>query len=270
MPSWNEKNKSSAPKSFMVNKASVQVFPSKLAASQAAASKAADILSAVILGKGLARVIVGTGLSQADMIDALIRIEKLDWNQLEIFHMDEYIGMHESHPASFRNWLRTHLVDLVHPKRVHYLNADTADLAKESNRYGELLRSSPIDLCFLGFGENGHIAFNDPHVADFKDPLVVKRVQLDEKCRQQQVGEGSFENLNAIPEEALTITCPLLLSANHVISCVPERRKAEAVRDALEGPLSESCPASLVRTHPKAFIFLDRDSASLLSWDKER
>lgn len=270
MPSCNEKNRSTPLNALTVGKASVQVFPSKLAASWAAAGKAADILSAVISEKGVARMIVGTGLSQADMIDALVRNEKLDWNHVEVFHMDEYVGIQESHPASFRRWLRSHLVDVVHPKQAFYLNADEPDLAKECQRYEELLSAAPIDLCFLGFGENGHIAFNDPHAADFKDPLLVKRVRLDEKCRRQQVGEGCFENINAVPQEALSLTCPVLLSANDVISCVPERRKAEAVRDALEGPISASCPASIVRTHPQASIFLDRDSASLLSCREER
>jgi len=266
----NEKNRSTPLNALTVGKASVQVFHSKIEASHAAASKAAAILSAVISEKGVARMIVGTGLSQADLIDALVRNEKLDWNRVEVFHMDEYVGLPESHPASFRRWLRTHHVDVVRPKQAYYLNADESDLAKECQRYGELLSAAPIDLCFLGFGENGHIAFNDPHAADFKDPLVVKRVRLDEKCRRQQVGEGNFESIGAVPQEALSITCPVLLSAHYVISCVPDHRKAEAVRDALEGPLSESCPASIVRTHPQAFIFLDRDSASLLSWREDR
>jgi glucosamine-6-phosphate deaminase len=128
-----------------------------------------------------------------------------------------------------------------------------------------LLTSGTIDLCFLGFGENGHIAFNDPHVADFDDPLVVKRVILDQKCRAQQVGEGHFPNLEAVPEEAITLTCPTLMSARNLICCVPEERKAEALRNALEGPLSETCPASLVVTHPRAKIYLDPESAALLS-----
>lgn len=270
MPTWNRKTWSSRPNAFTVGKASVQVFASKLEASQAAAIKASAILGARISEIGLVRMIVGTGLSQADMIDALVRNEKLEWDHVEVFHMDEYVGIHESHPASFRRWLRTQLVDLVHPKQVHYLNADATDLEKECHHYGELLSAAPIDLCFLGFGENGHIAFNDPHDADFKDPLVVKRVRLDEKCRRQQVGEGSFESIDAVPQEALSITCPILLNSNYIISCVPELRKAEAVRDALEGPLSESCPASIVRTHPQAFIFLDHDSASFLSWREDR
>ena len=265
MSSSNNHNVSDVPHAFTVGKASVQIFPSQFAASQAAASKAAAILSAGISESGLVRIIVGTGLSQADMIDILARSTGLDWSRVEVFHMDEYVGLSRSHPASFRGWLESRLVELVHPKQVNYLNADAPDLTRECRRYGELLCAAPIDLCFLGFGENGHIAFNDPHVADFSDPLIVKRVTLDEKCRRQQVGEKNFDTLNLVPQEALTITCPVLLSAKYLICCVPERRKAEAVRDALEGPLSQSCPASIVRTHPQAFIFLDRNSASLLS-----
>lgn len=179
--------------------------------------------------------------------------------------MDEYVGISASHSASFRRWVKTHLADKVSPYQVHYLNGDSQDLEEECGRYESALRSNPIDVCFLGFGENGHIAFNDPHTADFNDPLVVKRATLDKKCRLQQVREGHFPDLDAVPKEALTITCPFLMSAKYLICCVPELRKGEAVRDALEGLLSPSCPASLVRKHPQAFVFLDSDSASLLA-----
>jgi glucosamine-6-phosphate deaminase len=270
MPQGTKNNISPLPYAFSVDKAWIQVFPSKLAASQAAANKAAAILRAGILEHGCVRVIVGTGSSQADLINALAHDEEVDWSRVEVFHMDEYVGLSEDHPASFRRWLRTHLTDLVHPKVTHYLNADTPDLAAEARRYGELLCSAPIDLCFLGFGENGHIAFNDPHVADFNDPLIIKRVDLDERCRRQQVGEGAFADIKAVPRDALSITCPVLLSAKYLVCCVPELRKAEAVQNALKGPLAESCPASIVRTHPHVFIFLDRDSASRLPQQEER
>ena len=132
-------------------------------------------------------------------------------------------------------------------------------------RYARDLTAAPIDLCFIGFGENGHIAFNDPHVADFNDPKPIKRVEMDEKCRMQQVGEGHFKSLADAPKEAVTLTCPTLMSARHIIACVPERRKAQAARDALEGPLSTKCPASVVLRHPDATIYLDSESASLLT-----
>ena len=249
---------------FQVDKATVQVYPSKSSGGRAAASQAASILRDAIARRGQARIIVASGTSQEDVISAFVQIPDLEWRLIEVFHMDEYIGMPETHPASFRRWVKTHLVDLVHPARVHYLAGEAANLGEECQRYGNLLRAAPIDLCFLGFGENGHIAFNDPHVADFNDHLVVKRVDLDERCRRQQVGEGHFPDLAAVPREALTLTCPVLMSAEHLICCVPELRKAEAVRNALLGPKSPACPASLVRTHPQASIFLDVESASLL------
>lgn len=250
---------------FRVDNVQVEIYPSKLAASLAAAAKAATILTPKdhVPDRRL-RIVVGTGNSQEDLVKALAQTSSIDWSRVEVFHMDEYVGMSATHPASFRRWLRTRLADPVRPYKVHYLNGDVPNLEEECRRYGDLLRSEPIDVCFLGFGENGHIAFNDPHSADFNDPLVVKRVTLDEKCRLQQVGEGHFPNLETVPQEALTVTCPFLTSARCLICCVPERRKAEAVRDALEGPIDHSCPASLVRKHPQAFVFLDNESASLL------
>ena len=164
---------------FQIDKARAEIYPSKLEASCAAAHEAAAILRWATSTRGRARVIVGTGGSQDDLIRALIQIPGLDWGAMEIFHMDEYVGMPVTHPASFRRWLKTHLVDFVHPGQVQYLAGDAPDVDQECQRYGNLLRSAPIDLCFIGFGENGHIAFNDPHVADFDDPLAVKRVDLD-------------------------------------------------------------------------------------------
>ena len=152
--------------------------------------------------------------------------------------------------------IRERLADRVHPGFVGYLDGDAPNTEQECARYARLLASAPIDLCMVGFGENGHIAFNDPAVADFRDPLFVKRVCLDERCRMQQVGEGHFPNLESVPAEALTITCPAIMRSRHLVCCVPDRRKAESVLLALEGPVSEDCPASIVRTHPQAHIFL--------------
>jgi glucosamine-6-phosphate deaminase len=252
-------------RAFQVDKAQIKIYPSKYDASQAAATEAAAILRRATAARGRARVIVGTGVSQDDLIRALVQIPGLDWAAIEIFHMDEYVGMPVTHPASFRRWLNTRLVDLVHPGQVQYLAGDAGDVDQECQRYGDSLRSAPIDLCLIGFGENGHIAFNDPHVADFNDPLAVKRVDLDEQCRRQQLGEGQFPTLEAVPREAITLTCPVLMSAEYLIGCVPERRKAEAVRNALEGPITTRCPASRVRMHPRAALFFDVESASLLS-----
>ena len=244
--------------------ASIQVFETKTGLGSAAAASAGAILRAAIAARGAARIIVGTGPSQNETIAALAAEPDVDWSRVEVFHMDEYVGMADSHPASFRRWLREHLADLVHPGAVHYMRGDAPDPEAECLRYGALLRASPIDITFIGFGENGHIAFNDPGVADFADPAAVKRVTLDRRCRLQQVGEGHFPDLESSPAEAITVTCPVLVSAAHLVCSVPDRRKAEAVRDALEGPLSPACPASLVMTHPDCEIFLDTQSASLL------
>jgi glucosamine-6-phosphate deaminase len=257
----------SALQHFYVDKTRVEIYPSMLDASVAAATKAASIFSNSehAVRESRFRIVVATGPALEDLIKALVQTPSINWDRVDVFHMDEYVGMPASHPASFRRWLKTHLVDIVHPAQVHYLEGDAPDLERECQRYENLLRSAPIDICLLGFGENGHIAFNDPPNADFQDPLVVKKVDLDEKCRLQQVGEGHFASLQASPREALTLTCPFLMSARHLICCVPERRKAEAVRNAIEGPISPSCPASLVRVHSQANIYLDVESASQLS-----
>jgi glucosamine-6-phosphate deaminase len=252
---------------FRVDSAAVEIYPTKLEASVAAAAAGAAVLRQSIAERGAARVIVATGNSQQDMIASLAQLSEIDWTRVDVLHMDEYIGLPATHPASFRLWIKTRLVDKVHPRHVDYLNGDAADLEAERQRYEALIRSAPADLCFPGFGENGHIAFNDPHVADFNDPLAVKIVEMDAACRQQQVGEGHFPNLAAVPRQALTLTCPALMSARNWVCCVPEGRKAEAVRNALRGPISTACPASLARTHPHCTIFLDSESALLLSAD---
>jgi glucosamine-6-phosphate deaminase len=232
---------------------------------RAAGARAGAILRQALAARGRARIIVGTGPSQNETIAALTAQPDVDWGRVEVFHMDEYVGMADTHPASFRRWLRERVVDIVHPAAANYMLGDAADADAECRRYAALLAEAPIDITFIGFGENGHIAFNDPGVARFDDPVAVKRVAIDERCRLQQVGEGHFENLAAVPPEALTVTCPVLVGAAHLICTVPDRRKAEAVRNAVEGPLSEACPASLVMTHPDCALFLDRESASLLS-----
>jgi glucosamine-6-phosphate deaminase len=178
--------------------------------------------------------------------------------------MDEYIGMSADHPASFRRWVRERIVDRVKPAAAHFLDGEAADINVECRRYAELLMEDVIDVAFVGIGENGHIAFNDPHTADFFDPNVVKPVTLDEACRRQQVGEGHFENLESTPRRALSLTCPALMRSEHLVCCVPDLRKAAAVKSALEGPVTPACPGSLIRAHASAFLYLDEASASLL------
>jgi glucosamine-6-phosphate deaminase len=231
----------------------------------AAARQAGSLLERRIREAGCARIVVSAANSQLETIGALTRLAEIDWRFVEVFHVDEYVGLPASHPASFRLWVKNRLADLVQPGKVHYLAGDAADPDQECRRYGKLLAAGPIDVAFLGFGENGHIGFNDPHEADFADPLPVRRVTLDEKCRLQQVGEGHFPDLAAVPTEALTLTCPTLVSARDIICSVPDQRKAEAVKTALEGPVAPSCPGSIIRTHPRAYLYLDTSSASLLT-----
>jgi glucosamine-6-phosphate deaminase len=246
-------------------RARVQIYPSQEALGAAAAQQAAGLIQDAIAQFGRARIIVATGNSQLALIGALVRLQDVEWNSVDIFHMDEYVGISRDHPASFRKWVRTGVEEMVRPGSMEYLEGDAPDLDAEMARYARLLSAGPIDLAFVGIGENGHIAFNDPAVADFEDPLMVKCVVLDPDCRQQQVGEGHFENIDAVPREALTLTCPALFRARSWICSVPEARKAAAVRNALEGPVASACPGSLVRTHPNAAVYLDTDSSSLLA-----
>jgi glucosamine-6-phosphate deaminase len=261
---FSEETPQSPLREFKRDGAKVFIYPSKTETSRAAAGDAASLLQGAIARQGRARLIIATGNSQEEMIAALTNALAIDWCKVEVFHMDEYAGIPATHPASFRLWVKNRFVDVVHPGQVHYLAGDPHDLFEECRRYGELLVSAPVDLCLLGIGENGHIAFNDPHVADFRDSLPVKLVDLDEQCRKQQVGEGHFPDFESVPREALTLTIPMLMSARNLVCCAPERRKMAAVRKALEGPLSHSCPASILRTHPHTSIFLDAESASLL------
>jgi len=251
-------------RSFVAGGISAAVFRSNAGMSEAAAETAAECIREAITRNGSARVVVATGNSQIAMMELLVRKSGIDWNAVDAFHLDEYVGLPDTHPASFRLWLRTRFADVVKPRSMQYLNGDAADLEAEILRYTNLLRARPIDVALIGFGENGHIAFNDPAVADFNDLATVKRVVLDDACRRQQVGEGHFPNIAAVPVEALTVTCPALMSARTLVCTVPDGRKAQAVKGAIEGEISTACPASIVRTHPKAFLFLDQESASQL------
>lgn len=248
---------------FQSGKAQVQIYASKASAGNAAAEQAAEIIRGAIAKKGRARVVGATGNSQIPLVEALVK-QPLDWNAVELFHMDEYVGIKPEHPSSFRYWIRTRIDNKVHPLRTHYLDGDAHDLGAEMRRYADLLNAAPLDVAFVGFGENGHIAFNDPSVANFKDPETVKKIALDDACRRQQAGEGHFKGVESVPPEALTITCTGLFRAEAWVCNVPDLRKAAAVKSALEGRISEKCPASMVRLHANSYVFLDPESASAL------
>lgn len=243
----------------------VSILPTEQALGRAAALEAAALIRRAIALRNEARIMIGTGNSQLAVITCLTADPSVDWSRITVFHLDEYVGISPTHPASFRLWLKSRVADKVAPRAVHYLAGDAADLGRELDRYATLLHQAPIDVAFVGFGENGHIAFNDPLVADFSDPAVVKIVTLEPACRRQQVGEGHFPTLDAVPERAISVTCSELLRARSWISCVPESRKAAAVRSALEGPITTACPASIVRTHPHARVFLDHESSRALA-----
>jgi glucosamine-6-phosphate deaminase len=251
-------------KSFNCGKAQVSICPSRTALGLHAAGRAAEIIQAAVTQRGRARVIFATGNSQLDFIAALVEQKDIAWPRVELFHMDEYIGLPAQHPASFRLWLKTRVEDKIPLAEANYIRGDAPDVEAEVGRYSALLAAAPIDCAFVGFGENGHIAFNDPPSADFDDPVMMKVVELDPTCRRQQVGEGHFRDIDSVPRTAITITCSGLCASDAWICCVPERRKAVAVRDALTGPVTTSCPASVVRRKSSAWVFLDEDSASLL------
>jgi glucosamine-6-phosphate deaminase len=249
---------------FRAGQAVVEIHPSTESLGTAAAVQAAHLINRSIARRGKARIIAATGNSQIPLVEALVK-QDIDWNAVEVFHMDEYVSLSADHPASFRRWIRERIENIVHPAQMYYLQGDASDLDAEIERYTVLLRAAPIDVAFVGFGENGHIAFNDPHEADFDDPATVRIASLDEACRLQQVGEGHFDGLASVPHRALTITCSGLFMAENWVSSVPDARKARAVRCALEGPVSTACPGSLAQRHPNTFVYLDTFSAGLLS-----
>jgi len=245
--------------------ANVSIFPTTAAMARAAADTAAGILSDAVAERGIAHAMFATGNSQFAFIDALVNhTDGVPWAEMVIFHMDEYVGLGADHPASFRRWIHQRIEEPAHPRAAHYLDG-LAPPADECRRYAGLLEEYPLDLCCLGIGENGHLAFNDPPVADFADEHRVKVVELDEGCRRQQVDEGHFPTDDDVPRLAMTVTIPALLAATRVLAIVPERRKAAAVQAALEGPVGTSCPASILQRTPHASVFLDADSAELLA-----
>ncbi|MEY2421901.1 MAG: glucosamine-6-phosphate deaminase [Acidimicrobiaceae bacterium] len=249
---------------FRVDELDVRVFATEKQLGEAAAADAATAMQAAVEKRGRANVMLATGNSQFAFLDALTARSDVPWDRVTGFHMDEYVGMDDTHPASFARYMRERIVDVVHPSAFHYVDG-TNDATSECARYATLLREHPLDLCCLGVGENGHLAFNDPPFADFEDAHDVKEVELDEASRRQQVGEGHFRGLDDVPRTAITVTIPALLRAARVLAIVPEARKANAVRRALEEPIATSCPASVLRRTPQATLYLDRDSASNIS-----
>lgn len=230
---------------------------------RATARRFAEAVTAVIAEKGQAAVIIATGNSQLPFAKALRDETGIDWDKIVVFHMDEYLGMAATHSASFRKWLTDNIVKPFSPKAFYGIQADTEPIEDELRRYTDLLNEHDPDITVMGIGENGHLAFNDPP-ASFDTDALIKVVELDEACRMQQVGEGHFASLAVTPTRAVSLTIPMLLRPRTVLVGVPELRKAQAVRDALEGPVTPDCPASYLQLVDNAELFLDADAASLL------
>jgi glucosamine-6-phosphate deaminase len=241
----------------------IKVLKDKASLAGAAAAEAATSIRRAIADKGTARIIAATGASQFEFLDALTAMPDINWKRVEIFHLDEYIGLPLSHPASFRSYLLKRLINKVGITRYHLLDGES-DPASVAREVGAKLASAPIDVAFVGIGENGHLAFNDPP-ADFEteEPYLV--VHLDESCRRQQMGEGWFATLADVPHTALSMSVRQILKAQEIICIVPDARKARAVAACFEGEISPHAPASILRTHPRCTVYLDNDSAALLT-----
>ena len=251
-------------KRWLIDQLPVELYASNEELGQAAAKKAQQILSEAIDKKGFANLILATGNSQLTFLKALRNLGDVDWQKVRIFHMDEYIGINPSHPASFPLFLENHFLQFTKPGHFHPIPSETSDVDSACKAYEALIRHHPADLVAMGWGENGHIAFNDPPDAHFDDPHWVKVVELAEESRLQQVGEGHFTSLDEVPKQAITLTIPALIAPVHILCIVPEARKASAVKACLSEPVDESRPGSILRTISHATLLLDQDSASLL------
>ena len=252
---------------FTVDKLRVIVYHDRPAMGRGAAFDVAQAIAARQRSSGCTNVVFAAAPSQNEFLSGLVANREVDWSRVHAFHMDEYLGLDADHPASFRRYLNEHLFGLVGltPDALHLIPGEKVSRPlRTCLEYEDILRAQATDIVCAGIGENGHLAFNDPPVADFLDPVLIKVVRLDSLCREQQVHDGAFAAIDEVPTHAYTLTIPALLSAPIVSVVVPGPRKAEAVLATLKGPISESCPASALRRHVGARLYLDRESARLV------
>ena len=243
----------------------VRVFDNRANMGAAAAGEAAQIIRDAAAEKEVVNIIFAAAPSQNEFLEALCAMKDLPWERINAFHMDDYIGLPADAPQGFANFLRRAIFDRLPFREVFYLNGQNPDPEAECERYTKVLREHPTDIIFLGIGENGHIAFNDPPVADFNDPKDVKVVELEARCRQQQVNDGCFAKLEDVPTHAYTLTIPLMMRAKRLLMVVPTKLKAQAIRDTVRGPITTEVPASVTRTHPGGItLYTDEAGASLL------
>lgn len=251
-------------KQFKVDNLTVKIFKTRDEMGRAAAMELKMDLEARLAQESMVRMVFAAAPSQNEFLENLIRFDEVDWSRVEAFHMDEYIGLKKDAPERFGYFLKQKLFDKLPFGHVHYLNPDNRDPLDSVIRYQGILKSKAPDIVVLGIGENGHIAFNDPPVADFQDTNLVKIVELDKVCRQQQVNDGCFPSFEAVPEKAITLTIPALMSGKSLFCMVPGKTKQEAVYKTLYEEISEECPASVLRRHERAVLYLDEEAAALL------
>lgn len=242
----------------------VEIFRTKQQMCKATAEKAAEILISTIKKKGETVFVVATGASQFEFLENLTKISYIDWSKTTMFHLDEYVGIPETHPASFRKYLKERLINKVHPGNVYLIKGDAKSPELECDRLGKIIKQKEIDVAFVGIGENGHLAFNDPP-ADFDTEKAYIIVELDDACRRQQLSEGWFKSFDDVPKKAISMSVKQIMKSKHIICTVPDKRKAEAVKNCFKGDdISPECPASILKKHDNCFVFLDDKSSIYL------
>lgn len=251
---------------FKKDNLEVRIFETRTEMGTDAALNVAQKIGYLLTEKETVNIIFGAAPSQNDVLASLLQLP-IEWNRINAFHMDEYVGLDPNAPQGFGNFLRDRLFNKASFKNVNFLNGNAIDLQQECERYEELLTQNPVDIVCMGIGENTHIAFNDPHVAKFNDQKLVKVVDLDLACRQQQVNDGCFASFSEVPKYALTLTVPALMNAKYASCVVPTQKKAQAIFHTLNDEISETYPSTILRRHPNAILFIDNDSASLLKTD---
>ena len=250
---------------FQVDTLTVRLSETRPQMGSDAATIAAGRLRQLLSQKDSLNIVFAAAPSQNEFLDALSKEKSIDWQRVRAFHMDEYTGLPEHAPQRFGNYLKSHFFDRVPLREVHFLQGYADDAEAECRRYAELLIRYSVDIVFMGIGENTHIAFNDPHVARFNDPRMVKVVELDQACRQQQVNDGCFSQLEEVPAHALTLTIPALMKADYIFCIVPGKTKTQAIYHTLKSEISEKYPSTILRTHPSAVLFIDKDSCARLN-----